>query len=245
MTDRGDQPDPDVLRYRRAKSARMFVAYIMCWHIAWVFVVLPPVSRIQGWIIEEMSEFWFSRGLAGFIVIDVRITSPSEMGSATDGVSLGISFAVIGMLVECLLGWAGFRIMVRRPRPRWQRFVPWWWRTCLYGTIAIPIMMLAASPWPDAIENPAVNIGFMAAIAGYFFFLPATLARRAIARRAYRLAQRCPACGYSLRGLHDRHCPECGHAVVKSPSGGFVLAAGATRSDSESKRGHSTFRGSP
>ena len=201
----------------RALPAVIQIFLILLWHPAIaLFMAAIPFDLLT----EISSYFWYQLG--------VRSTYEGQTTVVYDDSASGTIWAVLWfavayltpILLEGLFGWIAFRLIVRRPRPRWYRFVRHWWRACLYGCVVAPSSFLAVALSPLGHSWGAVAL---LPIAVYFCVTPAILARRELARRGRRIAKLCPICQYCLRGISGETCPECGSALIRSRHGGFAL----------------------
>ena len=201
----------------RVLPAVIQILLIFLWH--------PAMSLLMSaipfaWFTAKSSFLWYRLG--------VRSTYLGQATVVYDYTASGTIWAVlwsaiaylVPVLLEALFGWIAFRLIVRHPRPQWYRFVRHWWRTCLYGSILTPLLLLAGAISPLGYSWSAL---FFLPIGVYFCLTPAILARRELARRGRRIAKLCPTCQYCLRGISGETCPECGSALIRSRHGGFAL----------------------
>lgn len=208
-----------VVTSRRAGGRTLPAALQLLLIVLWHFFMVGLMGLIP---FEEMtsaaSRLWYAAGVTSSYV-SVGQPTPSDLDEWWVGLALMIS----PVLVEALLGWLGFR-MIRRPRPRWYRFIRFWWRSCLYATFALPlaIAVVSVTPTPTFMDIAGVSVWVLAV--GYLTLGPAMLARREFARRAKRIARLCPACGYWLHGIDPSVCPECGAILAHSQKGGYEVA---------------------
>ncbi len=201
----------------RLLPALIQILLIFLWHPFLLFLVdLIPLNYLT----EKFSFFWYRLGLTSSYVTGIS-TSIYEENSSLRTVMLHVLIAYVApMLLTALLGWFGFRIGIRKPRPRWYQFVRFWWRTYLISTLLVPFFVVIQTvlPW-----FPAGSLLTIACGGLYFALAPMLLARRETRIRGRRIAKLCPTCQYSLRGISGEICPECGSALIRSRHGGFAL----------------------
>lgn len=114
------------------------------------------------------------------------------------------------------LAYLPFRALVRQPagEGRLPGFIRHWWRSCLWGALLIPAVLVAAYLLPPLqwVESAALP-----ACVAYLVLGPAMLARSELRSHSLRLARwrpECPECGYNLRRTTGDRCPECGEGFV-------------------------------
>ena len=186
---------------------------IAAWHN--VFMLLACALSVLS---ELASQFW------------PLFSAVSGTYSRVSPISLGYEFMFhpaeygIPMCAEAVLGWVGFRILVRRPHARWRRFIRCWWRMCLWAPVVlgIPAVVAAVLP-PDTMVArvayaAAAMLVLLCALLG-----PGVIARREVARRVQRIGRFCPVCRYWLRGFEGDTCVECGTPVVPARGGGLKV----------------------
>jgi hypothetical protein len=121
-----------------------------------------------------------------------------------------LASAFVGCVgAEGLLAYIPYRIVTRRERFSFRYFTRLWWRTCLWGLLALPVAVLS-----DYRTLSPLTVLLPYLLAAYLLAGPAWLAhreRRPHVRRT-RWQPVCPECGYSLRRLTSDRCPECGEA---------------------------------
>jgi hypothetical protein len=192
----------------------------------WHAIIRWPIEHIGLWIIVRASSFWYEIGVTRSRIGEIHAVDSSQYGTWVDTLVFPFARLIALLLAEALVGWLCYRLVNRRPRPRWYRFVRYWWQTCIYGTLAVPAMLFIATIAPGQPANDVVNVILAIALCAYFSLTPAVLARRETTARARRLALLCPVCRYSLRGLQSSRCSECGTRVVHSSSGGYEVDRG-------------------
>jgi hypothetical protein len=110
--------------------------------------------------------------------------------------------------------WALTAVLLASPAvvlaARWPVFSPWgdvWMLTCWLAPVLAGALWLAGTAWVWRSSGPPRELAFAGGAA----------AAEALAR--------CPRCDYSLKGLHEVHCPECGWAATVDELAGHMLAA--------------------
>ncbi len=195
------------------------LAMIAMWHVFVFLIVAPLADCIHYSMMAPVSRFWYELGVSQYYIPEMPPYAWPELSQVP--FALLLRFVVICVAGEGLLGWLGYRWINRRPRPRWYRFARYWWRACPYGTALLLVLSVIEAAAPQSFMIDLSDVWLIPVFCAYFGLTPALLARREIVPRARRLAQLCPVCRYSLRGLVSKACPECGTPVVKSPSGGY------------------------
>ena len=112
------------------------------------------------------------------------------------------------VVVEGLVGWLIFGLVTRRHGLSSRVFIRTWWRACGWGTVIIPSLSFMI-----AYTSMSYDIGMNGILLGPVFLIlgPAWLVRDELKpHRSVRWQPECPECGYSLRGLTELRCPECG-----------------------------------
>ena len=184
------------------------LALIVSWHavVFWAVSALP-----LRWLAVASSRFWYALGLTSSYMgpVGTVVEEAVDIG----GVELVLMYAGLlatPLVAEGLVAWIVFRRTLQQRRPRFHRFVRYWWRAWLYGTVWIPtaavLVTLLPSPLGPALRLPTIAL--------YVVLAPTGIAKWERARRARRVAKKCAVCGYCLRGNVSGRCPECG-----SPAG--------------------------
>jgi len=112
--------------------------------------------------------------------------------------------------LEGAIGFLVFALVNRRQRPGFRLFLRTWWRACGWGTVVVPSLACMA-----ALSCKSDECEFFALLASLVLLAlaPAWLVRTELKiYRRSRWRPECPDCGYSLRGLREARCPECGGA---------------------------------
>jgi len=198
--------------------------------------VLPPVLQfvlIAVWhpllvhCVEGLE--WLSSGVQyGFSSTSVQayVPKPWEYGWAELGDFLIFCFGLhaSALCAESVLGWIGFRLLVRRPRARWRWFVRCWWRACLWAPLVLgwPVLIAVLLPLDTALAAAMYVVAVVSTLI-YACAAPGVLARREVARRARRIGRFCPVCRYWLRAVNTDVCLECGTPLAHARHGGFKI----------------------
>lgn len=199
----------------RNVSAAGQLVLICLWH--WFLPKAGAVLLDALW--EAAQYFWYRRGL-GTIATNVWV-APRPSLFSREGLHEAAGSLLVPILLEALAGWLVFRLVLRRPRPRWYRFVRYWWQACLYGTAylgAIEILRTCLS------GTGLFGTGYFLFIWGaWFCVVPTALALRNVVRRSVRIAPLCPLCRYWLRVPGAATCSECGAPLVRASAGGYAI----------------------
>ncbi len=203
---------------RKATATIIQFLLIFLWHIGmFLLMEVIPFVRLAVWA----SQLYFRAGLTQSYISDVA-SYPSNNDSTITIVRAFLLSMIVLILTEALLGWFGYRIMVRRPKPRWYRFIRSWWRTCMWATLFVPVVIFLSSLLP--IPFPFCYILVSPVVIGLFFFwCPGWMALREIVLRGKRIGQLCPVCRYCLYGIPGVICPECGTPLIHAKQGGFAI----------------------
>ena len=198
----------------RSLPAIIQLVLIVVWHPLMILLASTiPFDDLQEW----SSLLWYRAGITSSYITVVG-TFPASVTVLTTVAVLTTIF----VLLEAVLGWFGYRILIRRPSPKWYRFVRFWWRTCILGTVVVLAVMTFAPLLPVSPGSPFALLGV--AILGVFFCLgPGWLARREVIRRGRRIGKLCPVCRYCLRGIAADVCPECGTPLIRDSRGGYAI----------------------
>ena len=178
---------------RRAEYAHLLL--IVLWH----FIVFLSTVVLVDW--------WLGYGATAG---DVPVPQPFDWNRVREEWLQPFLAAVLlaVVVVEGLVGWVVFRL-VNRGRGFGSRvFIQAWWRTCKWGTIAIPSLSFVIA---DA--SMSYDVGMNGILLGPVLLIvsPAWLVQDELKpHRKSRWRPECPECGYSLRGLKELRCPECG-----------------------------------
>ncbi len=210
----------------RHRRGIRFISYILAWHLVMAGAVMPLTSRVAGPLKVWSSRVWNKLGVSSAMFPDYV---PSMNGNPYDVIEvLRGAFGI--MLIWALAGWISYRVLLRRYNPCWYRFVNYWWRSCLYATVLLPLAFLIGAMIPHvSFQVTSDNYAdidmfiFPPMILFYILLAPTFFALRELRSRGRRLWQKCPRCGYSLRIPEAQSCSECGVAIVKNPKGGWLI----------------------
>jgi len=202
----------------RPWGAAALACAILLWHILMAGLLGGAFGRILA---AFAAGLWHALGLIPF-----RYDLHDMLSSFELRYVIGLwlpSWPYVGIvtafvLAEALFGWLGFRLLARKRKPRWTRFVGHWWRACLLATALLLLIPLFAD-----LIRPAMEELFLFFMVPYGGVAPALLYRMQIRRRARRLG-RCRHCGYWLRGVASPVCPECG-TPIRTSGGQFGTRA--------------------
>ena len=185
----------------RLLPACVQLSLIYAWHLLLSFALVFN----QGWLTrlnEHAQRFWFRHGLSIGVANHETISNPNIP------VLLWHHFisCLILILLEALVMWIIFRLAIRRPRPKWNHFIRYWWNTCLYSTVILIIMEILSVVLPSQLFiSPffAFSPGtiLMILIGLFFMLMPAVLSCREVSKRAIRISPLCPICKYWLHML--------------------------------------------
>ncbi|NOX58998.1 MAG: hypothetical protein GXP29_09100 [Planctomycetes bacterium] len=183
--------------------------------VAWYWTVFPATSGLVqwqpgtdwfgGWPVDHPTRFVFLVVFAFFrqgTVATIHLTQ---------------------LLVGGVLSWLVFQVGTRRFKPTLGAFIQSWWRTCLWGFVALPIgSLVLADVLQDYAREVASGIArnYYAETIQNLFWLACVIiaptwiflaeSKRPTGLRLSRWKPICPDCGYAIRGLRSSRCPECG-----------------------------------
>lgn len=211
------------------RSGLLHLGLVLVWFQFVELVLLPGLSLSCRALKYKSGALWNRLGVTSAGIMYEH--SPSYDIYPFDG-SLRkwslLSDAFGRALLVGLFAWLAFRLIVRRPRPRWYRFSRYGWRSCIYATAFLALVFLIGSLLPP-ISFQITNNNFVCLdlilvppLILYAVFAPTVFAKLEFWRRAKRIWRVCPNCDYPLRSIAVHRCPECGTAVTKSLHGGWI-----------------------
>ena len=200
--------------------------------VAWHWTVFPATLAAVDWLLG------YGASAGGIAAQPDRF----DVGRASEFFihPLVATSLLTVLLAEGLLSWVTFRVFTRRLRPSFGSFVQSWWRICLWGIVALPLVSVVfadlSRDYDAAMNLPLLWVGCVIVGPTLLFraessrFPPShcrkcgyDLTGNASGRcpecgttlgsertRIGRWKPVCPECGYSLRGLRGARCPECG-----------------------------------
>ena len=198
----------DALLARPTTRARLGVAVqlvlIPLWHVGLV-LVLP-----WAWYEGASRASARTGGPPTQIVAEGPLPSPSLGVTETEAALLTILAGTALLGAEGIIAFIPFRIVARRLSRPFAPFVRAWWRTCLWGSLLLPLAAylegsLTPGTAPDGAAWPVSAL--------YLLLGPAVFAEGEVRRSGLRMSRWrpvCPECGYSLRRAVSDRCPECG-----------------------------------
>ncbi|MHC4444437.1 MAG: hypothetical protein ACYTBZ_22615 [Planctomycetota bacterium] len=192
------------------------LSFIVIWHYL-LFIWLKVLDNLHEW----SQRFWFQQGISDSFGYNYEVVETVPF-SFVEKLFLVVIPYLIVLLIEALISWFGFRLFVRR-RPKLYRFIRYWWRTCLYGTIVISIFTVLINIFSPLFPFMSGFTGILL-LGTYILVTPGFLAFREINRRQIRLAPLCPFCRYWLHAWFGKVCPECGTTLLRGKKGGYVIA---------------------
>lgn len=220
----------------RARQGSRYLIRVFLWYMVMFLGVLPFLILAIFWLKKESARLWnsvdYPQHQDAFDAVN-RYGYPYN-GQPVDSIFFGN--ALLAMLIVGLLGWLGYRIVVRRVRPRWHRYMRYWWKSCLLATLLLPAMLILTAIMPRySFQTSSESyvtldlIVFMPLAVIYICFAPAFFAVRETRRMGRATWPRCKRCRYTLRGSTGGVCPECGTlipAATLSRTEGSADAAG-------------------
>ncbi len=137
-------------------------------------------------------------------------TSPLGTFSSDGAISMGLAAAALGWVFALAWIWTPYDRRLRRPIGAGLTFVGVW-LICLVVCVAVEAMVgPERAKW--LLQIGCVLIAANLTLLGGLRLIYSPRAAGAVSRRAADVAVHCPRCGYSMKGLTECRCPECGTA---------------------------------
>lgn len=139
-------------------------------------------------------------------------TPPLKTFSSDGAISMGLAAAAFGWVFALAWIWTPYDRRLRRPVGAGLAFVGVW-LICLVVCVAVEAMVgPERAKW--LLQTGCVLVAANLTLLGGLRLIYPSRAAGPVAGRSADVAVHCPRCGYSMKGLTECRCPECGTAYA-------------------------------